>query len=217
MQDDSPLDHPIDVAVFKDRRALSLKPKTTTLRDLSTALPGAASKDSMRHIKLGKFSGEQTAKGSYRHNAAHETVSGVEGDYDAGTMTVDEAVDALARAGVAAMIYTTPSHQQPGKGHRWRVLCPLSEDTTPGERQALLARVNGVLGGDLSAESFTPAQSYAFGAVKGDTAPDVRLVDGRFLDQCRDLDKGAIGKPSIDRGEPDQAADLSHDSWRVAF
>jgi RecA-family ATPase len=214
-QGDSPLDHPIDVAMFTDRRALSIKPKTVSLRDLSTALPAAGSKDVMRHIKLGRFTGEPTAKGSYRHNAAHESVSGIEGDYDAGTMTVDQAVDALARAGVAAMIYTTPSHQQHGKGHRWRVLCPLSTDTTPSERKALLARVNGVLGGTLSAESFTPVQSYAFGAVKGDPAPDVRLVDGRYLDQCADLDSTAIGKPTVERGEPSISQDLSHDSFRM--
>lgn len=214
-QADSPLDRPLDVAVFKDRRALSLRPKTLSLRDLSTSMTEASSKDAMRHIKLGAFTGDPTAKGSYRHNAAHVTVSGIEGDYDAGTMTVEQAVDALARAGVAAMIYTTPSHLQPGKGHRWRVLCPLSADVTPGERQALLARVNGVLGGTLSAESFTPAQSYAFGAVKGEAAPDVRLMDGRFLDHCTDLDAGAIGKPAPDRGEPQTAADLSHDQWRM--
>ncbi|WP_238372435.1 AAA family ATPase [Heliomarina baculiformis] len=211
----SPLDRPLDVAVFKDRRALSIKPKTLSLRDLSTSLPVAASKDAMRHIKLGAFTGKPTAKGSYRHNAAHATVSGIEADYDAGTMTVEQAVDALACAGIAAMIYTTPSHQQPGKGHRWRVLCPLSDDVTPGERQALLARVNGVLGGVLSAESFTAAQSYAYGAVKGGPAPDVRLVDGRFLDHCNDLDAGAIGKPASDRGAPQSAADLSHDQWRL--
>lgn len=158
-QVDSPLDHPIDVAIFNDRRALSLKPKTLSLRDLSTALPDAVSKDTMRHIKLGRFTGEPTAKGSYRHNTAHDSVSGIEGDYDAGTMTVEQAVVSLSRAGVAAMIYTTPSHQKPGKGHRWRVLCPLSKDTTPSERQGMLARVNGVLGGALSAESLTPAQS----------------------------------------------------------
>jgi KaiC/GvpD/RAD55 family RecA-like ATPase len=214
-QADSPLDRPLDVAVFKDRRALSIKPKCLSLRDLSTSMTVASSKDAMRHIKLGAFTGEPTDKGSYRHNAAHESVSGIEGDYDAGTMTVEQAVDALSRAGVAAMIYTTPSHQQPGKGHRWRVLCPLSADVTPSERQALLARVNGVLGGNLSAESFTPAQSYAFGAVKGKPAPDVRLVDGRYLDQCADLDSTAIGKPAADRGETVIARDLRHDTFRV--
>lgn len=125
MQVDSPLDHPIDVAFFNDRRALSLKPKTLSLRDLPIALPDAVSKGTMLHIKLGRFTGEPTAKGSYRHNTAHDSVSGIEGDYDAGTMTVEQALVSLSRAGVAAMIYTTPSHQKPGKGHRWRVLCPL--------------------------------------------------------------------------------------------
>ncbi|MGJ8594375.1 AAA family ATPase [Sulfitobacter sp.] len=192
-----------------------MRSRTLSLRDLSTALPAAKSKDSMRHIKLGRFTGETTVKGSYRHNAAHDTVSGIEGDYDAGTMTVDQAATALTKAGVAAMIYTTPSHQQDGKGHRWRVLCPLSADTTPANRQAMLARVNGVLGGTLSAESFTPAQSYAFGAVNGAPAPIVQLMEGRFLDHCADLDAKAIGKAAPDLGEPQQAADLSQDSQRV--
>ncbi|MCX7567123.1 AAA family ATPase [Sulfitobacter sp. F26169L] len=215
VQAESALDRPLDVAEFGDRRAIKMRSRTLSLRDLSTGLPAAVSKDSMRHIKLGRFTGETTAKGSYRHNAAHDSVSGIEGDYDAGTMTVKQAAAALEYAGVAAMIYTTPSHQQDGKGHRWRVLCPLSADTTPANRQALLARVNGVLGGTLSAESFTPAQSYAFGAVKGEPAPKVQLVEGRFLDHCADLDANAIGKPAPDRGEPQQAADLSHDAHRV--
>lgn len=82
----------------------------------------------MHHVKLGRFTGEATPKGSYRHNAAHAAVTGIEGDYDAGEMTVDQAVAALARAGIAALVYTTPSHLQPGKGHRWRVFCPLSAE-----------------------------------------------------------------------------------------
>ncbi|MGJ5621617.1 AAA family ATPase [Sulfitobacter sp. MF3-043] len=209
------MDHPIDVAEFGDRRAIKHRQKTVSLRDLSMRLPPAKSKETMTHIKLGTFSGEPTAKGSYRHNAAHVTVSGVEGDYDQGTMSPQDAVAALANAGLAALVYTTPSHQQDGKGHRWRVLCPLSTDTTPGERADLLARVNGVLGGVLGDESFTPSQSFNYGRIKGNPDPEVHLVDGRFLDQCADLDAAAIGKPTADRGEPGIAQDLSHDTFRV--
>jgi KaiC/GvpD/RAD55 family RecA-like ATPase len=214
-QEDSPLDHVLNVAEFGDRRAVTHRQKTVSLRDLSKRLPPAKSKETMNHIKLGAFTGEPTAKGSYRHNAAHESVSGVEGDYDQGTMSPQDAVAALAKARLAALVYTTPSHQQDGKGNRWRVLCPLSADTVPSERAALLARVNGVLGGVLGDESFTPSQSFNFGRIKGKPDPEVHLVDGRYLDQCADLDAKAIGKPTVERGEPGIAQDLSHDSFRV--
>ncbi|MCF2870316.1 helicase RepA family protein [Octadecabacter sp. G9-8] len=215
-QAESPLDRPLTVAFFADRKALKMDDRQVSLRELATENPVARSKDSMGHIKLGKFSGETTPRRSYRHNAAHLEVSGIEGDYDEGTMTVDEAAAALKAADVAAMIYTTPSHLQSGKGHRWRVLCPLSVNTTPEHRTDLLARVNGALGGTLSAESFTSAQSFAFGQVKSQDVPDVRLVEGRYLDQADDLDAGAVGRATPDRGEPDIAADLSDDPFRVS-
>jgi len=216
--DDGPLDTPLKVTFFSDRRAMRHGEKTLTLRDLADRVRAttAKDKDSMRHIKLGKFSGETTAKGSFRHNAAYVGVTGIEGDYDVGKMTVGQAVKALAKAGIAGLIYTTPSHLQEGKGSRWRVLCPLSSETTPDQRDSLVARLNGALGGVLSGESFTRSQSYAFGTVRGlEASLDVRLVDGRFLDDCGDLDAIAIGKPKADRGEPEPAVDLSDDDWRV--
>ncbi|MEL6284575.1 MAG: AAA family ATPase [Pseudomonadota bacterium] len=189
-----------------------------SLRDLESLVQtsGAKSKDRMRHIKLSRFSGETTPKGSHRHNAGHVAVTGIEADYDAGDMPLDKAVHALAQAGVAALVYTTPSHLQDGKGHRWRVLCPLSDEASPAERERLVARLNGALGGVLSGESFTASQSYAFGTVQGlEDAMEARLVDGRFLDACDDLDPAAIGKPRPERGDPVEPADLSEDTWRV--
>ncbi len=85
-----PLDRPLYVTFFTDRRAIRHVAKTLSLRDLAERVKTtrAKDKDSMWHIKLGRFSGETTAKGSYRHNAAHVGVTGLEGDYDAGDMTV---------------------------------------------------------------------------------------------------------------------------------
>lgn len=213
----SPLDAPVHITVFSDRRALNMKEGALSFRELATRMPDKvfASKDAMRHIKLARFSGEKTMRGSYRHNEALLAVSGIEGDYDAGEMSVDEATGALKSAGVAAIVYTTPSHQRSGKGHRWRVFCPLSEDTHPVRRAQLVARVNGVLGGALSGESFTASQSFAFGAVAGQPLPEVHSINGRFLDQCDELDDGAIGKSRPEKGEPEIAVDLSGDDWRV--
>jgi hypothetical protein len=101
---ESPLDRPLSVAFFRDLKALKMTDHDISLRDLAAKNPVAKSKDLMGHIKLGKFSGKPTPRRSYRHNAAHLEVSGIEGDYDEGTMTVDEAAAALKAADVAAMI-----------------------------------------------------------------------------------------------------------------
>lgn len=210
---------PIAVTTFTDRRGFGRKTKPLNLIGLATMATEtpAASKEAQSHFKLGRFGKVRSEKGSYRTNANHLSVTGIEGDYDAGTVSLDQAAGALAEAGVAALLYSSARHGMPGLGHRWRVVCPLSTETTPEERAAFVARVNGVLGGILASESFGKAQSFGFGHVKGRNAPEVRLIEGRFIDQCDDLDAGAIGKPTkATLGEPEPAVDQSGDHDAVA-
>ena len=115
-------------------------------------------------------------------------MSGIEGDYDAGNVSPAEAADMLRTAGIAALVYTTPSHRQDAP--RWRVLCPVAANATPDERDDLCAQVNGALGGILAGESFTRSQSYYFGSTG--TPPEIHLIDGRPIDQAPDLPR--IGK-----------------------
>lgn len=200
--------------LFPDRRGLRVKEKRESLIDLSTHLSTAPadSKEEQPHFKMGTFGEVKSDKGSYRTNANFQTVTGVEGDYDAGNMTPDQAAEALSKAGVAAVIVTSASHGVSGKGQRWRVVCPLSTTVKPDARAALAARLNGALGGVLSDELFTPVTSYGYGHVEGRAAPEVRVIEGRFLDDCGDLDAGAIGKPSkVDLGDPQPALDQSDD------
>ena len=167
---------------------------------------------------MGRFGKVKSDKGSYRTNKNFLAVTGIEVDYDAGTVTPDQAAEAFAAANVAALVVTSASHGQPDKGNRWRAVCPLSADLTPEERAALVARINGILGGILGAESFTAVQSFGYGHVGGRTKPLVRLIEGRFLDECGDLDAGAIGKPSkTDFGDPQPAVDQSEDLAAVAY
>ncbi len=214
----NPLDIPIHVTVFANRRALRMKEGTMSVRELAARIANNVhqSKDGMRHIKLARFSGEKTERGSYRHNSALLAVSGIECDYDAGEMSVEEAAVALEDAGVAAFIYTTPSHQQDENGNRWRILCPFSQEITPAERAPMVARINGLLGNVLARESFTASQSFAFGAVAGKPPPVARTVNGRFLDLCTDLDECAIGTTRLKENTPGVAIDLSGDAWKTA-
>lgn len=138
----------------------------------STAI--AKSKDNLPLLKLATFSGD------YRKNDSLEAICGIEGDYDGEVVQPADAAAQLQRAGIAALIYTSPSHRS--EAPRWRVLCPLSLPVTPSERHALAARLNGALGGSLARESFTASQPYYVGAVQGGEPVQCWRVDGRCID-----------------------------------
>lgn len=142
-----------------------------------------AAKRELRLLKLVAFGDKANDKGSLRHNANVVSVSGLVGDYDARTVSLDEAAARLKAAGIEAFLYTTPSHT--AEAPRWRVLAPLSVDVSPEQHAALMDRLNGALGGILASESWTLSQVFYVGKVRGVTY-DKRRVEG----QCIDLVEG---------------------------
>jgi len=209
---------PLPVTLFTDRRGMGPKELRASLIEVAALLATtpAKSKESQPHFKMGRFGDMKSQKGSYRTNANFLSVAGIEVDYDAGIVTPDQAAEALAAANVAAVLVTSASHGLPGKGQRWRGLFALSEEVAPDERAAMVARVNGIFGGILSDESFTPVTSYGYGHVEGREPPLVRLIEGRYLDHCDDLDARAMGKPAkADLGDPQPAIDQSDDPEAV--
>ncbi|MGX9218955.1 AAA family ATPase [Massilia varians] len=125
-------------------------------------------------IKLAAFENASRAAG-----AQIKEVYGLEGDYDAGVVTLDEAAERLAAAGVCAFLYTSARHT-PAKP-RWRVLAPLSRAHTPDEFHEVLALLNGAVGGILAPESFDLSRCYFYGKVQG-TPYDSRTVEGLCVD-----------------------------------
>ncbi len=107
-------------------------------------------------------------------------------------MSFDEAVTQLRKAGLLFLIYTSPSHTLAKP--RWRVLAFSSQPQPPTERARLLARVNSLLGGLASDKSWTLSQAYYFGSVNKNPAHRCEYYIGKFIDECADLDEGAIGK-----------------------
>lgn len=178
---------PLTLTRFPTRGAFQKKELTLSLADLATWIMDqrAESKDGLPWLKLATFGPEKTPKKSLRHNANVRTVTGLEADYDSGTMTPEAARDALETAGVAGLVYTTPSHS-PEKP-RWRVLAPFSGPLPLEAREDLMARLNGILGGDLDAASFTLSQSYYAGNVEGGTPVETFLVDGLPIDTVEGL------------------------------
>ncbi len=118
---------------------------------------------------------------------------GIEADYDAEQMPMDEAVEIATNADLSCIIYTSPSHTEAKP--RWRVLCPFTEPMDPYNRQAMLGRLNGLYGGIFSGESWTLSQSYYYGSVNRNPAHQVAVVDGQPIDELHDLDRVWRGKP----------------------
>lgn len=149
-------------------------------------------------IKLATFGEKRTPKNSLRFNGNVISVTGVELDYDAGKVTVQEALFLLRLFGIKCVLYTSASHTPAVP--RWRVVAPLSASYPPEMRAGLLARLDAVLGGIASPESYTLSQSYFFGRVTG--APfEAHIVEGNYLDMAN--------LPEVDRPNRRKSGDDS--------
>ena len=173
----------------------------------------APSKAAAPWLKLARFGERASDKGSLRHDANVLEVSGVELDYDGERMAVDEALAMLRAAGLHCLLYTSPSHSV--EAPRWRVLAPLraSQPGRPDElrkyRSRMLARLNGVLDGAASGESWTLSQAYFFGRIAGrESVFRCEVLAGDYIDERHDLDAGAIGKLQAASGDDDADHDV---------
>ncbi|WP_239451707.1 phage/plasmid primase, P4 family [Elioraea rosea] len=187
---------PITYTRFVGFGAASKTEHTTTLGDLIVLIRATAAgeKADLPWLKLARFGEDRTEKGSLRHDANVLAITGIEADYDDEEIGVAQAVETLDRAGLLAILYTSPSHT--AEKPRWRVLCPSSRELPPTERSRLVSRLNGAFGGIFAAESWTLSQAYYFGSVANNPTHQVVLVDGTPIDLRDDLDAGAIGKPA---------------------
>jgi hypothetical protein len=151
----------------------------------------------LKAARFGNIPNPSSRSGSLRWDGNVLRLSGIIADYDGEAMTPEEAAERLDKAGVSALVYTSPSHRLNGHGPRWRVVCPFAEELPPDRHYQMMARLKGLLGGVLSVESFALSQSYYFGAVSGNPAHEALIVDGTAtIDRCDELDESAVGKPN---------------------
>ncbi len=155
-------------------------------------------------MKLARFGDQRTAKGSFRNDANVLAITGIEADYDGGSMTVDAALELLEQQGLASILYTSPSHTEDAP--RWRVLCPLSEEMPPARRSPMLGRLNGLFRGTFARESWTLSQSYYYGSVTHNPSHRVEVIDGTPIDQHDDLDEVWVGPPATGAAAADPHA-----------
>ena len=183
------------VTFFTDYAAATKREALVDLADLVRRIETAtaATKEELPWLKFARFGDLRTEKNSLRHDANMLAVTGVELDYDNEIISVDEALERLGAAGVLSVVYTSPRHSEDTP--RWRVLCPFSQEYAPGERDRFLARLNGLLGGVASNESWTRSQSYYYGSVNNNPSHRVVSLEGTPLDLIDELDMFARGKP----------------------
>jgi hypothetical protein len=194
------------VTFFEDFAAKTKREESLSFDGLAdlVKVTTAATKQELPWLKFARFGtvpNPKTSSGSLRWNGNVLRISGAVGDYDAGEMTPEEAAELLDKAGLDAIIYTSPSHTDAVP--RWRVGCPFSAELSPDSHYQMVARLNGVLGGILAPESFTLSQAYFFGSVNSNPSHRVIVVEGtQTLDRADELDEIAIGKPNGGNGHP---------------
>ena len=185
---------PFLITFFRSKGASTLETQTLRLWELRNLIltETADRKTKLRWLKAAKFGTTPTKKKCLRHNANVLAISGAVGEHDDETMSFGEAIKRLRSAMVTALVYTSPSHTEARP--RWRVVAPTSHDLPPTEHAKQMARINGVLGGALSPESFTLSQAYYFGKIGNNPDHRCEYTIGEYLDQRDDLDVDAIGK-----------------------
>lgn len=205
----------LSFTVFTDRFAKTIDRKRATWNSICAVLqnpPEYPAKASCPLLKLATFSDNRTANGSLRSNDNLTSISGIEGDYDGEVVPISEAAALLQNAGVAALLYTSPSHTSGAP--RWRVLCPLSQPHAPADRARFVEALNAILGGVLAPESFVLSQAFYFGRVRG-AEYEVMEVRGQPIDLLEhvagsDVSTSAIGidqpvPAHLLNAKPDQA------------
>ena len=182
--------HVCKLTTFVDRIGRRLKVHEMPLVDVVKMITeeSAASKKDLPLLKLALFGDQKSEAGCLRTNKNTTAITGVELDYDKEQIPFEVAVEAISRAGVMAIPYTSPSYtlEKP----RWRILAFLSKayygnwKERDKQRKAFVDQLIGVLGlGPIfGEESYVLSQAHYYGFKVGNKDHKVELVEGEYLD-----------------------------------
>lgn len=176
------------LSVFGDRSGASITSLEADWDGIAARLsdpPEVDEKAQCILFSLCEYGDKRTERGSLRSNDNVTALWGVCGDYDGEAVPMDTAVNALQSAGIRALAYTSPSHRD--EAPRWRIVVPFDTPASPEQHAAAVEKLNAVVGGGLSSESFTLSQPFYVGKVKGHPFHAARIEgsDIRSLDLPR--------------------------------
>lgn len=179
----------------------------------------AEAKPLLPWIKMARIGHVPSEHGCIRHDANILASTGCEIDYDGDKYTPSErihfvtAVSRLKRAGIEALVYTTPS-DTPSEPH-WRALCPFSKEYDPKERARFVARLNGLFYGTLDPASFRISQAFYYGNVIGKPPVATKIVVGQRIDLAGQLDEGAVYEIDKPPGDSDDYEPSEPGEWSI--
>jgi hypothetical protein len=181
--------HKIVVTTFRDQLAKECERQHWSLPEMRDIVlrTCADTKKKLPWLKCVEFGEKKTDKGSLRHDANVVSVSGVELDYDAKLISIEEVVARLEKLGVRALVYTSPSNTK--TEFKWRVVAPLSKEQPPKGREKYAKRLASAIGINFDRASFTLSQSFYYGRALDNDNVDHKafVVDGDFIDLRDDL------------------------------
>ncbi len=202
------------ITVFRDIYAKTFTASSLSMEQLVALVqsPTAANKKDLPLLKGAIFGNVLSNDGSLRHDLNVLEVSGVEIDYDGEVLPFEAAAERLRVAKIECVMYTSPSYtvEKP----RYRIVARLSVPIKPtrkmkpeqranmlrAARAKYVRRLDAVLGFVAANESYALSQSYFLGSIKDGSSVDVRMIEGRCIDKCKELDKIArpkAAKPKV--------------------
>lgn len=214
----------VAVTLFPDEKACTFDRRDLTAGQLKELIldTRAGAKKALPWLRLAVFGNVRTKDNCLRHTENLVEIHGTEIDYDFEQHTFEQACKSLKRAGLNAIVYTSPSNK--GEKHRWRVLLPFATPVPcnaevlaerKAERVAYTQHVEHVLGHYCGDESNVLAQGWYFGAAEAENTElkcEV-ILGGTFIDQVEELLQYAGGeRPRAERSggalySPEQALD----------
>lgn len=209
---ESVLDQPTRWTIFATMAATEKRQVRMSPREFADAIAKmfAQHKTGLPWTKLATFGDDADRESRcLRHNGNVRKIYGVEADYDGEELSLAWADAKLHDAGIAALIYESPSHRPDAP--RWRVMCFTSKALALTERERLMARLNGVLDAEIDRSSFDLSRAFLFGGITGRPAPKVKLVDGMAIDLADHLDARALGRNGKPYRPRETAANDDHD------
>jgi hypothetical protein len=181
--------HRIVVTIFRDQLAKECERQHWSLPEVRDIVlrTFADTKEKLPWLKCAEFGKKKTDKGSLRNDANVVSVSGVELDYDAKLISIEDVVAKLGKLRVRALAYTSPSNTK--TEFKWRVVAPFSKELPPKERKKYAKRLAGAMGINFDRASFTLSQSFYYGRARDNDNADHKasVVDGDFVDLRDDL------------------------------
>lgn len=166
-----------EYTIFNDLDSTTGKLKQTDWKsfvDMNRDIKVFREKAEQPLVKLGRFNSNSRASGSEL-----VMISGIEIDYDAGDVSVEQVAETLKTAGIKSLVVST--HSSTDANHKWRVFIPLSKKYTSSYRHSFVEHVDNLIGNIAAQESYATKQIFYVGR---SVANEYKCVEteGEYLD-----------------------------------